>query len=48
MNSGRDNIATYETRRNSMGEPSSTVNRGTGSCFGNIVSRRERNVSCQF
>ena len=25
MNSGRDNIATYGTRRNSMGEPSSTV-----------------------
>jgi len=25
MNSGRDNIATYGTRRNSMGEPSSAV-----------------------
>jgi hypothetical protein len=27
MNSSSDNIATYETRRNSMGEPSSTVNK---------------------
>jgi len=25
MNSGRDNIATYRTKRNSMGESSSTV-----------------------
>ena len=27
MNSGRDNIATYGKRRNSMGKPSSTVNK---------------------
>ena len=27
MNSSRDNIATYETKRQSMGEPSGTVNK---------------------
>lgn len=37
MNSGRDNIATYRTKRNSMGEPSSTVNREKGMRLLNIT-----------